>query len=76
MMDRSATVTRDTLETKITVSVNLAGLPAVSVPCGFDDAGLPAGLQLIGRALDEQTLLRAADAYQRGTDWHTRAPAL
>ncbi len=59
-----------------TVTVNLAGLPAVSVPCGFDDAGLPAGLQLIGRALDEQTLLRAADAYQRATDWHTRAPAL
>ena len=59
-----------------TVTVNLAGLPAVSVPCGFDDAGLPAGLQLIGRALDEQTLFRAADAYQRATDWHTRAPAL
>ena len=59
-----------------TVTVNLAGLPAVSVPCGFDGAGLPAGLQLIGRALDEQTLFRAADAYQRATDWHTRAPAL
>jgi len=59
-----------------TVTVNLAGLPGVSVPCGFDDAGLPAGLQLVGRALDESALLRAGDAYQRLTDWHTRSPGL
>jgi len=56
-----------------TVSANLAGLPAVSVPCGFARA-LPVGLQLIGRALDEATLLRAADAYQRRTAWHAARP--
>lgn len=58
-----------------TVTVNLAGLPAVSVPCGFVGQ-LPVGLQLIGPALEEGTLLRAADAYQRRTDWHTREPGL
>jgi len=56
-----------------TVSANLAGLPAISVPCGFSDQ-LPIGLQLTGRLFDESTLLRVADAYQRVTDWHTRAP--
>jgi aspartyl-tRNA(Asn)/glutamyl-tRNA(Gln) amidotransferase subunit A len=56
-----------------TVSAPLAGLPAVSLPCGFAH-GLPVGVQLLGRALDEATLLRVADAYQRRTDWHTRMP--
>ncbi len=56
-----------------TVSANLAGIPGVSLPCGFAD-GLPVGLQLLGRPLDEATLLRAADAYQRRTDWHARTP--
>jgi aspartyl-tRNA(Asn)/glutamyl-tRNA(Gln) amidotransferase subunit A len=56
-----------------TVSANLAGIPALSVPCGFAD-GLPVGLQLLGRPLDEATLLRAADAYQRRSDWHARTP--
>ena len=59
-----------------TVTVNLAGLPAISVPCGFGGDALPTGLQLIAPALGEETLLRAADAYQQRTDWHTRAPAL
>jgi aspartyl-tRNA(Asn)/glutamyl-tRNA(Gln) amidotransferase subunit A len=58
-----------------TVSANLAGLPAISVPCGFSDQ-LPIGLQLTGRLFDESTLLRVADAYQRVTDWHTRTPAI
>jgi len=49
-----------------TTSANLAGLPALSVPCGFDSRGLPIGLQLIGRPLAEETLLRAGRAYERG----------
>jgi aspartyl-tRNA(Asn)/glutamyl-tRNA(Gln) amidotransferase subunit A len=56
-----------------TVSANLAGLPAISVPCGFSEQ-LPIGLQLTGRLFDESTLLRMADAFQRVTDWHTRTP--
>lgn len=56
-----------------TVSANLAGVPGISVPCGRV-GGLPVGLQLLGRPLDEPTLLRAADAYQRLTDHHQQAP--
>jgi aspartyl-tRNA(Asn)/glutamyl-tRNA(Gln) amidotransferase subunit A len=59
-----------------TIPADMAGVPAVSVPCGFTDSGLPIGLQLIGRALDEATVLRAARAYERATDWHTRRPEL
>ncbi|HEV8436615.1 MAG TPA: Asp-tRNA(Asn)/Glu-tRNA(Gln) amidotransferase subunit GatA [Methylomirabilota bacterium] len=58
------------------VPVNLAGLPGVSVPAGFTMAGLPIGLQLIGRAFDEAALLRVAHAYERATTWHHRKPAL
>jgi aspartyl-tRNA(Asn)/glutamyl-tRNA(Gln) amidotransferase subunit A len=61
-----------------TVSANLAGLPAVSVPCGFVEQPerLPVGLQLTGRFFDESTLLRVADAYERMTAWHTHAPPI
>ena len=55
---------------------NYLGLPALSLPCGFDEAGLPAGLQLVGRPFAEAHLLRAGDALQRDTDWHTRLPPL
>lgn len=58
-----------------TLPINLAGVPGLVVPCGFSE-GLPVGLQLIGRPFDEATLLRVGDAYQRGTDWHTRHPAI
>jgi aspartyl-tRNA(Asn)/glutamyl-tRNA(Gln) amidotransferase subunit A len=57
-----------------TVGANLAGVPAISIPCGFSPEGLPLGLQLTGRMFDEATLLRAADAYQRDTDHHLRSP--
>ena len=57
-----------------TVSANLAGLPAISIPCGFSDDRLPIGLQLTGRAFDESTLLCAADAFQRDTDYHEHRP--
>jgi len=59
-----------------TIPVNLAGLPGVSIPGGFTQTGLPIGLQLIGRAFDEATLLRAAHAYQQATAWHKRKPLL
>jgi len=57
-----------------TIPAPLAGLPALSVPCGFDDAGLPVGLQLTGNYFSEARLLGAAHQYQRATDWHTRVP--
>ena len=53
-----------------TVSVNLAGLPGLSMPCGFDSNGLPIGAQLIGPALGDLAVLDAAHAYQQETDWH------
>ena len=55
---------------------NVSGGPAISVPCGFDAAGLPIGLQIAGKALDEAAVLRIADAYQRRTSWHLRRPAV
>jgi aspartyl-tRNA(Asn)/glutamyl-tRNA(Gln) amidotransferase subunit A len=58
-----------------TVGVNLAGLPGISIPCGFAPGRLPIGLQLVGRMFEEATLLRVADAYERLTDWVQDAPA-
>jgi aspartyl-tRNA(Asn)/glutamyl-tRNA(Gln) amidotransferase subunit A len=55
---------------------NLSGLPALSVPCGFTQVGLPVGLQIVGRPFDEATVLRIGQAYEAATDWHTRKPAL
>ncbi len=59
-----------------TIPVNLAGLPGLSLPCGFTMGGLPIGLQLIGRPFDEATVLRVARGYEAATSWHTRKPAL
>jgi len=58
-----------------TIPAPLAGLPALSVPCGFDAGGLPVGLQLMGNYFAEAMLLGAAHQYQRATDWHRRVPA-
>ena len=58
-----------------TNTVNLAGLPGLSVPCGFDTTGLPVGLQLIGKFMDEASLLSTAHQLQQETDWHQRMPA-
>jgi aspartyl-tRNA(Asn)/glutamyl-tRNA(Gln) amidotransferase subunit A len=59
-----------------TIGVNLAGLPAISVPCGFTSAGLPIGLQIIGRPFAEADLLAVASAYEQAHDWHRRHPQL
>ena len=59
-----------------TISVNLAGLPAISLPCGFSKAGMPIGLQLIGRAFEEETVLRAAHAYEQSTQWYRQKPTI
>jgi aspartyl-tRNA(Asn)/glutamyl-tRNA(Gln) amidotransferase subunit A len=59
-----------------TIAVNLAGLPGMSLPCGFDAQGLPIGLQLIGNYFDEARILGVAHQYQLATDWHARAPTL
>ena len=59
-----------------TIPTSLAGLPGVSLPAGFTLAGLPIGLQVIGKAYDEATVLRVAHAYERATDWHARKPTL
>ena len=59
-----------------TISVNLAGLPALSLPCGFDTTGLPIGLQIIGKPFDEATILRVAHAYEQSTPWHKEKPNL
>ncbi len=60
----------------MTIPVNLAGLPGLSLPCGFDDQGLPIGLQLIGNVLREDNVLQVAHAYEQSTQWHLRTPNL
>jgi len=57
-----------------TISANLAGIPCVSIPCGFTKAGLPVGLQILGKAFDEETVLKIAHHYEQATDWHKRRP--
>ena len=59
-----------------TISVNLAGLPGISIPCGFTGGGLPIGLQLIGRPFGEAGLLSIARAYEQAHDWNSRHPNL
>jgi aspartyl-tRNA(Asn)/glutamyl-tRNA(Gln) amidotransferase subunit A len=62
--------------TGLTRPFNTLGVPALSLPCGFDRNGAPVGLQLVGRPFDEETLLRLGDAFQRVTRHHELAPEL
>ena len=59
-----------------TISVNLAGLPGISVPCGLDGKGLPIGMQLIGRPFEEETILGAGYCFQNATDFHKQRPTV
>jgi len=58
-----------------TVSINIAGIPAISIPCGVDSNGLPIGMQLIGRQFDEETIYRAAYTYEQNTDFNKNKPS-
>ena len=60
--------------TRLTRPLNLVGYPVLSIPCGFTTAGLPVGLQLVGRPFEEATILRAGHAYEQATEWHHRRP--
>jgi aspartyl-tRNA(Asn)/glutamyl-tRNA(Gln) amidotransferase subunit A len=60
----------------MTIPVNLAGLPSMSISCGFDGQNLPIGLQLIGNVLREDLLFRLGYTYEQSTEWHTRKPSL
>lgn len=64
------------LEDVLTVPVNLAGLPAIAIPCGFESSSLPIGLQLIGPQFSEELLFSASHAFQQSTDWHKRLPPI
>jgi aspartyl-tRNA(Asn)/glutamyl-tRNA(Gln) amidotransferase subunit A len=59
-----------------TISANLAGIPGISIPCGFTRNGLPIGLQILGPPFEEVKLLRVARMHERATDWHSRRPGL
>ncbi|NJP10077.1 MAG: Asp-tRNA(Asn)/Glu-tRNA(Gln) amidotransferase subunit GatA [Leptolyngbyaceae cyanobacterium RU_5_1] len=74
--DKSADPLSMYLVDLMTIPVNLAGLPGMSIPCGFSETGLPIGLQLIGNVLREDQVFQAAYAYEQATDWHTRSPQL
>ncbi|MEM9945210.1 MAG: Asp-tRNA(Asn)/Glu-tRNA(Gln) amidotransferase subunit GatA [Cyanobacteria bacterium P01_D01_bin.36] len=60
----------------MTIPVNMAGLPGMSVPCGFDDNGMPIGLQLVSNVLREDLLFEVGHAYEQSTDWHQHQPKL
>jgi aspartyl-tRNA(Asn)/glutamyl-tRNA(Gln) amidotransferase subunit A len=59
-----------------TISINLAGIPGMSIPCGFTSAGLPIGLQILGNHFNEEAVLHAAYAYEQATEWHKKKPTL
>ena len=57
-----------------TVSINLAGIPGISIPCGFSTSNLPIGMQILGKPFAEETLLKLANAYQKTTNFHEKRP--
>jgi len=59
-----------------TISANLAGIPAISIPCGFTRHGLPIGMQILAKPFDEETIFRVAYTYEQNTDWHLQKPVL
>ena len=59
---------------RFTAPYDMSGSPSITLPCGFSEEGLPIGLQLVGRHLDEELLCRAGHAYEQATDWHDRHP--
>jgi aspartyl-tRNA(Asn)/glutamyl-tRNA(Gln) amidotransferase subunit A len=70
--DKTADPLQMYLSDIFTISCNLAGLPGLSLPCGFSPEGLPIGMQILGRPFDEETVLRAAYQYEQSTEWHAR----
>lgn len=60
----------------LTIPVNLAGVPAISVPCGFGANNMPLGLQIIGKHFDEATIYRVAHAFEQATDYHTKSKSV
>jgi aspartyl-tRNA(Asn)/glutamyl-tRNA(Gln) amidotransferase subunit A len=72
--ERSEDPVETYLSDTFTLACNLAGLPGMSVPCGFTSKGLPVGMQLLGKRMDEATLFRLGAAYQQATDWHRQSP--
>lgn len=74
--ERTGDPVRMYLSDVFTVSANLAGLPAITVPCGFAEGRLPVGLQLTGRPMDDALVLRVADGYERATSWSNERPTL
>jgi aspartyl-tRNA(Asn)/glutamyl-tRNA(Gln) amidotransferase subunit A len=63
------------LDDLYTIPINLAGLPGMSIPCGFGDKGRPVGLQVVGNYFDEARMLSLAHLFQKATDWHARRPS-
>ncbi|MCL6433301.1 MAG: Asp-tRNA(Asn)/Glu-tRNA(Gln) amidotransferase subunit GatA [Leptolyngbyaceae cyanobacterium HOT.MB2.61] len=74
--DKSADPLSMYLVDLMTIPVNLAGLPGMSLPCGFDSSGMPVGLQIIGNVLREDQVFQVGYAYEQATDWHRRSPKL